>query len=108
MSGATTDLYQARPGHIQIERPKLYAIARWEGGPRDIVEAVYVNNGAHAACIVATVDYAHGQWAAYMSGVDGGLTEDEAMRYTAEHGIKLLKEQGVRFFPMLPADAWRV
>lgn len=107
----TRDPYLARPGYPQIERPHLFAITRRADEPeeaREIVRGVYVNNGPYAACIVAVIDYAHGQWAAYMGGVDHTIREEEAMRYVTACGIKLSKDDGTRFFPMLPAECWRL
>lgn len=95
---------EAREGFPQIERPALYAIP-WDNGA--VVEGMFVNNGQASAVIVATIDYRHGQWAAYMAGVDGKLSEDEAILYCAAHGVKLPSDFGSKCFPMLPVELWR-
>lgn len=95
---------KASAGYPQIEPPALYQIAV---GDRVVVQGMFVNNGPHSATVVAVVDYLHGQWAAYMAGVDGELSEDEAMIWCAAHGVKLPRVFGIKWFPELPAEHWR-
>lgn len=98
--------YQPRPGYPEIQRPPLYGIKL--GGGQIVYEGMFVCNGKHVACIVAVVDHAHGQWAAYMGGDHGDVSEDEAILATAARGIKVPRDFGVKCFPELPAELWRV
>jgi hypothetical protein len=100
----TAPVCQPLPGFPEIPPPALYGFV---SGDRVIYEGIFVNNGVHSACIVAVVDFRHGQWAAYMAGVDGDLGTDEAMLKTAATGTKVPERFGTQCFAELPATLWR-
>lgn len=106
VSPTSEEDYQPQPGYPEIQRPPLYGIKLRPG--QVVYEGIFVCNGRFVACIVANVDHTHGQWAAYMGGNDGDLSEDETMLATAARGIKLPKAFGVKCFPDLPSELWRV
>ena len=46
-------------------------------------------------------------WAAYIGALPGHRTEQDAIALTAAYGATLSREQATRWFPKLPAKAYR-
>ena len=73
-------------------------------GDRVIGESYFNSNGVGIA-IVAQEGGAD-DWAAYI-GADNGWSENDCVEWTCRHGAKLSREQAARWFPNLPAEAYR-
>ena len=67
-------------------------------GDRRIITGRYYNANWQAMAIVAVVTEGV-DWAAYANGVDYSLTEPEAVRWVAEHGEKLSRDDARYYFP---------
>ena len=66
----------------------------------------YWNVDGVGIVILAREGYAD-DWAAYIGALPGGRSEQDATYFTAAHGAKLSPEQAARWFPNLPASAYR-
>ena len=66
----------------------------------------YWNSNGLGIVIVAREGYVD-DWAAYIGGLAGYHTEEEAIARACSDGAKLSREQATRWFPQLPAGAYR-
>jgi len=79
---------------------------------RLIAEARYYNTGGFACAVVASLNFI-GQneelfdWTAYIGG--GGRTQRErdALKWVADYGAKLSREDACYYFPALPRELFR-
>ena len=71
-----------------------------------VLAYTYWNVAGCGIVIMAREGFAD-DWAAYIGALPGHYTEQEAIAHTAAHGAKLVPEQAARWFPKLPAEAYR-
>ena len=71
-----------------------------------VLEYNYWNTNGVGIVIVALEGHVS-DWAAYIGAISGYHTEEEAIAWTARHGAKLASVQAARWFPGLPAEAYR-
>lgn len=78
---------------------------------RWLVCARYRNSGGFALAVVASVHFSPdgqlGDWAAYWGGTDKTQREEDAVRWAAEHGCKLSRDDAKHFFPGFPMSYYR-
>ncbi len=67
-------------------------------GERRIETACYYNTGPYAWAIVASIREGV-DWTVYMSGCDPRLSEEEAVVYVRDYGIKMPEAVGRFYFP---------
>ena len=76
--------------------------------PTDRVLAYTYWNIAGAGIVILAREGRADDWGAYIGAICGHLhTEEQAIAHVAAHGAKLSKEQALRWFPHLPAEAYR-
>lgn len=83
-----------------IDRERYDAVP-YEG----FIDRSYFNANGKGIAIVA-VKGGIDDWAAYI-GADDGWSEDGCYEWTRHRGVKLTREQATRWFPRLPAEAYR-
>jgi len=66
-------------------------------GSRKIIEGRYWNSNGKGITVVAVISESI-DWAAYI-GADDGWEEEACIKWAAEMGAKLSKEDAKRFFP---------
>ena len=71
-----------------------------------VLAYTYWNVNGCGIVILAREGYTD-DWAAYIGALAGHYTKAEAIAWTAIHGAKLTPEQAQRWFPKLPAEAYR-
>lgn len=62
------------------------------------LEGRYWNPGSQNICIVASITNGI-DWAAYIGACPNAHSEDEALKYVADWGAKLSKQDAEHFFP---------
>jgi len=75
--------------------------------PTDRVLAYTYWNIAGAGIVILAREGRVDDWGAYIGALCGHATEEEAIAHVAAYGAKLSKEQALRWFPKLPAEAYR-
>lgn len=76
-------------------------------GTERILDYTYWNSDGCGVVILAREGRV-ADWGAYIGALPlSRHTEEQAIRHVAANGIKLSKEQAIRWFPHLPSEAYR-
>ena len=79
---------------------------QWTAGNELIQEAMYYNANGFAIAVVAVIS-PFIDWTAYIGGCDLTKREEDAVRWTAQYGVKLPWHHAHHFFSNLPRRMYR-